>query len=123
MAECSGDPEHFYILVISWQFEHFWANNWQGIKQFTQNYNIMIQWRKIISFDFHHIPKLSIGFNYRLSQLLKKPFLELKCIRIEKDIIDISKGQQDVCYENLHWASKETYHFFKAPLIKRAKGT
>ena len=22
----------------------------------------MIQWRKIISFDFHHIPKLSIGF-------------------------------------------------------------
>ena len=23
----------------------------------------MIQWRKIISFDFHHIPKLSIGFN------------------------------------------------------------
>ena len=28
-----------------------------------QNYKIMIQWRKIISFDFHHIPKLSIGFN------------------------------------------------------------
>ena len=24
----------------------------------------MIQWRKIISFDFNHIPKLSIGFNY-----------------------------------------------------------
>ena len=24
----------------------------------------MIQWRKIISFDFHHIPKLSIGFNH-----------------------------------------------------------
>ena len=22
----------------------------------------MIHWRKIISFDFHHIPKLSIGF-------------------------------------------------------------
>ena len=26
----------------------------------------MIQWRKIISFDFHHIPKLSIGFNDKL---------------------------------------------------------
>ena len=26
----------------------------------------MIQWRKIISFDFHHIPKLSIGFNFIL---------------------------------------------------------
>ena len=26
-----GDPEYFDILVISWQFEHFWANNWQGI--------------------------------------------------------------------------------------------
>ena len=24
----------------------------------------MIQLRKIISFDFHHIPKLSIGFNH-----------------------------------------------------------
>ena len=24
----------------------------------------MIQWRKIILFDFHHIPKLSIGFNF-----------------------------------------------------------
>ena len=22
----------------------------------------MMQWRKTISFDFHHIPKLSIGF-------------------------------------------------------------
>ena len=22
----------------------------------------MIQWRKTLSFDFHHIPKLSIGF-------------------------------------------------------------
>ena len=58
----AGDPEHFYILVIFWQFEHFWANNWQGNLQFTQNYKIMIQWRKIISFDFHHIPKLSIGW-------------------------------------------------------------
>ena len=26
-----GDPEHFDILVVSWQFEHFWANNWQSI--------------------------------------------------------------------------------------------
>ena len=25
---------------------------------------MIIQWWKIISFDFHHIPKLSIGFNY-----------------------------------------------------------
>ena len=22
-----GGPEHFYILVISWQFEHFWEDN------------------------------------------------------------------------------------------------
>ena len=29
----------------------------------TELYIIMIQWRKVISFDFHHIPKLSIGFN------------------------------------------------------------
>ena len=26
----------------------------------------MNQWRKIISFDFHHIPKLSIGFKQNL---------------------------------------------------------
>ena len=25
-----SDPQ-VYILVISWQFEHSWANNWQGI--------------------------------------------------------------------------------------------
>ena len=35
MAECSGGPrtagpEHFDIFFISWQFEHFWANNWHG---------------------------------------------------------------------------------------------
>ena len=24
---------NFDILVISWQFEHFWANNWQGINR------------------------------------------------------------------------------------------
>ena len=27
-----GDPEHFDMLVIFWQFEQFWANNWQDIK-------------------------------------------------------------------------------------------
>ena len=31
---------------------------------------IMIQWRKIISFDFHHIPKLSIGFKSTVALLL-----------------------------------------------------
>ena len=29
----------------------------------------MIQWRKIISFDFHHIPKLSIGFKGSMTHL------------------------------------------------------
>ena len=33
----------------------------------------MIQWRKIISFDFHHIPQLSIGFKL-------KEAAEKKCI-------------------------------------------
>ena len=28
----------------------------------------MIQRRKIISFDFHHIPKLSIGFKMKLNK-------------------------------------------------------
>ena len=75
MAECSGGPEHFDILVISWQFEHFWANNWQGINNSHRtNYKIMIQWRKIISFDFHHIPKLSIGFNKPLSNIILPPW-------------------------------------------------
>ena len=26
-----GDYEQFHVKVISWQFEHFWANNWPGI--------------------------------------------------------------------------------------------
>ena len=57
MAECSGGPRTF------WYFGYF-LTIWAFLsKQSTQNYKIMIQWKKIISFDFHHIPKLSIGFN------------------------------------------------------------
>ena len=58
MAECwggggGGDPEHFDILVISWQFEYFWANNWQGINNsHMKNYKIMIQWKKKIHLIF-----------------------------------------------------------------------
>ena len=54
-----GDPEHLDILVISWQFEHFLANNWQGINNSHQIYTIMMaQWTwKKKSFDFHHMTK------------------------------------------------------------------
>ena len=65
MAECSGGPQAFwyfgYFLTI-WAYLSKQLTGYYN-KQFTQNYKIMIQWRKIISFDFHHIPKLSIGFN------------------------------------------------------------
>ena len=51
----------------------------------------MIQWRKVISFDFHHIPKLSIGFNDLCIQIrnitLHQAHLEEKkfvCVRKEK---------------------------------------
>ena len=59
-----GGPRTFlyfgYFLTI-WAFQ---SKQLTGHLQFTQNYKIMIQWRKIISFYFHHIPKLSIGFKY-----------------------------------------------------------
>ena len=58
MAECSGESQTF------WYFGYF-LTVWAFLsKQFTQNYIIRIQWRKIISIDFHHVPKLSIGFNH-----------------------------------------------------------
>ena len=52
-------------ILIYWLFLDNLSISEQTIDraQFTQNYQIMIQWRKIISFDFHHMPKLSIGFN------------------------------------------------------------
>ena len=64
MAECSGGggggggPRTFWYFGYFLTIWAFLSNTWQ----FTQNYKLMIQWRKIISFDFHHIPKLSIGF-------------------------------------------------------------
>ena len=43
----------------------------------------MIQWRKIISFDFYHIPKLSIGFNsFGDAILLNFWFLEADAILV-----------------------------------------
>ena len=58
-----GDPEHFDILVISWQFEHFWANNWQGINNSLRTIKLWFNEEEKNSLDFHHIPKLSIGSN------------------------------------------------------------
>ena len=60
-----GDPEHFYILVISWQFEHFWANNWQGINNSHRTIKLWFNEEKKNSFDFHHIP------NYQLALMLQ----------------------------------------------------
>ena len=82
MAECSGDPEHFDILVISWQFEHFWANNWQGINNLHRTIKLWFNEEKL----FHMI--FTTYQNYPLA---------LKCISIQ-----------------IHWSSKETYHFFRA---------
>ena len=59
-----GDFEHFDILVISWQFEHFWANNWRGINNSHKTINLWFNEKQNISFDIqNYIPKLSIGFN------------------------------------------------------------
>ena len=61
MAECSGggggggDPSIF----IFWLFLDNLSISEQAIDRaltiHTESYKIMIQWRKIISFDFHHI--------------------------------------------------------------------
>ena len=67
MAECSGGgtPK----ILIFWLFLDNLSISEQTIdRALTIHTEIMIQWRKIISCDFHHIPKLSIGFNVALYQ-------------------------------------------------------
>ena len=97
MAECSGDPKHFDIGVISWQVEHFWANNWQGINN-PKFYKIMIQWRNIFSFDFHHIPKLSISFK----RIRKK---ELKVKKEIKVLQTVSRSESNAAVQ---WQKEAT---------------
>ena len=52
-------------MVISWQFDHFWAYNCQGI---NNSHRILKSWFNAsesnnLPYDFHHIPKLEmIGF-------------------------------------------------------------
>ena len=61
-------PFFFYVLDkenLSLSMSKYIQNIYVQI--FTQNYEIMIQWIKIISFDFHHIPKLSIGFKFSVT--------------------------------------------------------
>ena len=51
-------------ILIFWLFLDNLSISEQTIDRALNNsYRTIIQWRKIISFDFHHIPKLSIGFN------------------------------------------------------------
>ena len=47
-----GDPEHFDSLVISWQFEHFWANNWQGINNSHRTIKLWFNEEKIFHLIF-----------------------------------------------------------------------
>ena len=55
-----GGPRTFWYFGYFLTIWAFLSKQLTGHKQFIQNYKIMIQWRNIISFDFHHIPKLSI---------------------------------------------------------------
>ena len=57
-----GGGEHFYILVISWQFEHFWANNWQGINNSHRTIKLWFNEEKLFQLIFTTYQKLSIGF-------------------------------------------------------------
>ena len=64
-----GTPfEHFDILVISWQFEHFWANNWQGI---NNSHRTIKLWFNVKIFLFHLI--FTTYQNYPLALTLKVP--------------------------------------------------
>ena len=56
-----GGGGHFDILVISWQFEHFWANNWQGINNSHTTIKLWINEDKL----FHLI--FTIYQNYPLA--------------------------------------------------------
>ena len=47
-----GDPKHFDILVISWQFEHFWANNGQGINNWHRTTKLWFNEEKLFHLIF-----------------------------------------------------------------------
>ena len=53
-----GTPNIDILVHFLYNFEHFWANIWQG-----RTYKISDSMKtNNNTFDFHHIPKLSIGY-------------------------------------------------------------
>ena len=97
MAECLEGPWttwYFGYILTIWAFL---SKQLTGHWQFTQNYKIMIQWRKIISYDFHHIPKLSIGFNGSLTHLqalqISMKFLLQVAFDIRRTLYEIFRTQ------------------------------
>ena len=73
MAECSGGPQTFWYFGYFLPIWAFLSKKLTGINNSHRTIKLWFKWRKIISFDFHHIPKLSIGFKiFILFGVLKK---------------------------------------------------
>ena len=100
-----GDPKHFDILVISWQFEHCGANNWQDINNSHRTIKLWFNEEKLFHLIFHHIPKLSIGFNVSCWSALWRQFFNFSiicCIITMSSVM--SKFDNMTCHFKLQWA-------------------
>ena len=69
----------------------------------------MIQWRKIISFHFHHIPKLSIGFNEDIDHSNNNNFFRATLAKIHR--IKINHIWTQISYSSLHEAHLKYQRF------------
>ena len=94
-----GDSKHFYVLVISWKLKHFGANCKQGINSLYNSIKFCINTKININFNFHHVPKLSIGFNrpYALTSRLHNNDAMLG--------IKICRAARTCCAGRAHWRS------------------
>ena len=73
---------YYYYLFIVKRFDHIIGKRYIStcyVCMYVCNYKIMIQWRKIISFDFDHIPKLSLGFKTEIHCILQSTAYEELC--------------------------------------------
>ena len=92
IAECSGDPEHFHILVISWQFEHSWANNWQGMNNSHRTLKLWFNEEKLFHLIFTTYQNYPVALNFRRSMSFTDTEMNVLVIKIHFNVVQYKAG-------------------------------
>ena len=124
MAECSMGPRTFWYFGCFLTIWAFLSKQLIGHLQFTQNYEIMIQWRKIISFDFHHVPTLSIGVKAILRRFITRLLSSIRIISNNSIAILRSESKHILVFFSECYVSFErnVNHYPKMVSISISKG-